>query len=230
MADERISEGRGRVRRVQVFSALADANRLAVVELLAVQDLSPDALAAAVGVPGNLLAHHLKVLEAAGVISRGHSQNDRRRTYVHLVQDTLQDVLPSPQAIEARRVVFVCTRNSARSVLADAAWRAASDFPSASAGTHPAERVHPGAVDAAERAGLGPVSAEPRWVGEVVQPDDLVVSVCDTVNEQLGDLPNQRLHWSIPDPARLGTDGAFAAALAQIGQRVIRLVPLLSPN
>jgi protein-tyrosine-phosphatase len=52
----------------------------------------------------------------------------------------------------AQRVVFVCTANSARSHLAAALWRRASAVPAVSAGTRPADRIAPGAIDAAPGA------------------------------------------------------------------------------
>ena len=220
------SNGAGvRERRARVFSALGDPTRLAVVDLLQVQDLSPDALAAALEIPGNLLAHHLKVLEAADVISRHPSQNDRRRTYVHLNAGSLDGLLPTVGTVTAPRVVFVCTHNSARSVLADAVWRTVSDVPCTSAGTHPADRVNPRATKAARRAGLPLDETAPRSIDDVLRPDDLIVSVCDAVNEELGDRPNRRLHWSVPDPAQVDTDAAFAEALSDIRGRVEHLAP-----
>ena len=216
---------RDRGERSRVFAALGDAHRLGVVDLLQVQDLSPDALAAALEIPGNLLAHHLKVLESAGVITRTHSQNDRRRIYVQLVDDALEGLLPQPSTMAAGRVVFVCTHNSARSVLAEALWRDASDVPTTSAGTHPAERFNPSAIAAAERLGLTVASRPPQSIDDVLQPDDVVVSVCDSVNEELGELPNRRFHWSVPDPARVGTDAAFAGAVDDLRARVAHLAP-----
>lgn len=212
-------------RRAQVLQALGDPVRLSVVEQLRLQDLSPDRLAAALDVPGNLLAHHLKVLESAGVIERSHSQNDRRRTYVHLLDESLGGLLPVPEALAVPRVVFVCTHNSARSVLAEALWRQASDVPSGSAGTHPAERINPRARTAARRAGLDLDAAAPRSIDDVVTADDLLVSVCDSVNEELGPCPNPRLHWSVPDPSQAGSDAAFAAAVDDLRERVRHLAP-----
>ena len=176
-------------------------------------------------VPGNLLAHHLKVLESAGVIERSHSQNDRRRTYVRLLDGSLGGLLPMPEALAVPRVVFVCTHNSARSVLAEALWREASDVPSASAGTHPAEQINPQARRAARRAGLDLDAAAPRSIDDVITVDDLLVSVCDSVNEELGPRPNPRLHWSVPDPSTAGTDAAFAAAVDDLRERVHHLAP-----
>lgn len=212
-------------RRSRILSALGDPLRLGVVDLLQGQDVSPDALAAILEVPGNLLAHHLKVLEGAGVITRSTSQNDRRRTYVHLVDSTLDGLLHPVASIEASRVVFVCTHNSARSVLAEALWRSMSDVPSASAGTQPADRINPRARSAARRAGLVVQKDGPRRIEDVVLPDDVVVSVCDAVNEELGELPNRRIHWSVPDPSRLDTDAAFATAVDDLGERVTHLAP-----
>jgi protein-tyrosine-phosphatase/DNA-binding HxlR family transcriptional regulator len=212
-------------RRAQVLSALGDPVRLAVVDLLRVRDLSPDALAAAVEIPGNLLAHHLKVLQSAGVVRRTHSQHDRRRTYVQLVEASLDGLLDAPASITAPRVVFVCTHNSARSVLAEALWRTVSDVPSASAGSQPAARVNPRAVTAARRARLPIASKRPESIEDVLRADDLIVSVCDAVNEELGPVPNPRIHWSVPDPSLVDTDLAFTEAVSDLRDRVTHLAP-----
>lgn len=224
-----------RATRAHVFTALGDPTRLAIVELLQVQDLSPDALAAALEIPSNLLSHHLKVLQGAGVIQRKHSQHDRRRTYVQLNDESLVDLLPQPRTLSAPRVVFVCTHNSARSVLADAVWRTASDVPSTSAGTHPAAQINPRARAIARRSGLTLATDGPRSIDDVLRPDDLVVSVCDAVNEELSDLTQTHFHWSVPDPSALDTDAAFAETVRELRERVGELAPCIhrrppSPN
>ncbi len=211
--------------RARSLAALGDPTRLGVMELLSVQDLSPDALAAALEIPGNLLAHHLKVLEAAGLVRRTHSQHDRRRTYVQVVDGAMDALLPVPGPISAPRVVFVCTHNSARSVLAEALWREASNVPGASAGTNPADAINPRARRAARRLGLTVTDRAPQHMDDVVRPGDLLVSVCDAVNEELEPMPNPRVHWSIADPAVVGTDAAFDATVAQLQERVAHLAP-----
>ena len=216
---------RNRAGRARVLAALGDPNRLHVVDLLQVQDLSPDALAAALEIPGNLLAHHLRVLENAGVITRSHSQSDRRRTYVQLVEGAMEGLVPQPEWLSVSRVVFVCTHNSARSVLADALWRQASAVPSASAGTDPGERINPRAVKAADRLGLSITQLAPQSLDDVLRGDDFIVSVCDAVNEELGQIDNPHIHWSIPDPARADTDAAFTAAVSDMRSRVQHLAP-----
>lgn len=198
------------------------------MDLLIGADLSPDTLAVSLEVSGNLLAHHLRVLEDAGLVRRTGSKHDRRRTYVQAIPEACHGLLPSPGALEAPRVVFVCTHNSARSILAEALWREASDVPSASAGTDPAREIHPSALEAARRNGLTVVKAAPQSIGDVVEPDDVIVSVCDSVNEELGPVENQRIHWSVPDPAAVGTDAAFTDAVEELRDRVGRLAPRVS--
>jgi protein-tyrosine-phosphatase/DNA-binding transcriptional ArsR family regulator len=218
------------VDRARILSALGDPHRLGVVDLLQVQDLSPDSLAGTLGIPGNLLAHHLKTLEAAGIVTREHSQNDKRRTYVRLVAGALDGLLPEQAEMTAARVVFVCTHNSARSVLADALWRDASDVPSTSAGTHPAARINPRAEKAAKRNGLTIAQKTPQSIDDVLLPEDVIVSVCDSVNEELGPRPNAHIHWSVPDPARIGTDAAFRDTVDELRERVDQLVPIMRPH
>jgi ArsR family transcriptional regulator, arsenate/arsenite/antimonite-responsive transcriptional repressor / arsenate reductase (thioredoxin) len=207
-------------RRARVHAALGDPARLAVVDELALGDRSPSELGDLLGLPSNLLAHHLRLLEQVGVIERGRSEADRRRAYVRLVPQ----VLPSPSAgvIAPSRVVFVCTHNSARSQLASALWARRSTVPVASAGTHPAQRVHRRAVSVARRHGLR-LDGATSHVSEVLRSDDLVVAVCDSAYEELGPAAD-RLHWSVPDPVRVDTAAAFERAYEEIEQRVGRLV------
>ena len=80
----------------------------------------------------------------------------------------------------------MCTANSARSHLAAALWRRASNLPAASAGTHPAARIEPGAIAAAQRHHLPMRRLRPRHISDVRQDGDLVITVCDMAHEELG--------------------------------------------
>ena len=215
----------GLARRAAVHAALADPARLLITDTLLAGDAAPSELAVMLAMPSNLLAHHLHVLEQAGLITRRRSEGDRRRTYLQLVPGAL-DTLASPASRAARRVLFVCTANSARSHLAAALWRRASILPAACAGTHPAAAIDPGAVAAAGRHRLPLPRLRPRHIADVQHDDDLVITVCDLAHEELGRAA--ALHWSIPDPVPAGDPGSFDTALAQIADRVGRLAPRLT--
>ncbi len=236
---ERVSDqpGSDLDRRARLHAALADPVRLRAVDLLSLGDASPTELQVALGIPSNLLAHHLGVLERHGLVARHRSEADRRRTYLHLVPAALDDLLPSPVQA-ASRVVFVCTANTARSQLAAALWNRASDVPAASAGTHPADAVAAGTLAVAARRGLTMPPARPRALddvlGDAVAADDLVVTVCDSAHEELDRLQERhgvrRLHWSVPDPVPTATEAAFDAAYDDLATRVTQLVPRLTPR
>jgi protein-tyrosine-phosphatase/DNA-binding HxlR family transcriptional regulator len=211
--------------RAAMHAALADPARLLITDTLGAGDASPSELAAMLTMPSNLLAHHLHVLEEAGLITRRRSDGDRRRTYLQLVPGALEALTP-PAARTAARVLFVCTANSARSHLAAALWRRASSLPAASAGTHPAARIDPGALAAARRHRLPMRRLRPRHIGDVRQDGDLVVTVCDMAHEELG--RQAVVHWSVPDPVPTGDPASFDAALAELSDRVDRLAPHLA--
>ena len=164
-----------------------------------------------------MLAHHLDVLEAAGLIGRSRSSGDGRRRYVHLVRDAFAGLLPASH-LDGEEILFICSQNSARSQLAAAIWERRAGVPASSAGTHPAAQVHPGAVAAARREGLDLSQARPRLLDDVEVPD-LVVTVCDRAHEELPDHPDW-LHWSIPDPVRDGNRAAFDAVVAELSERI----------
>jgi protein-tyrosine-phosphatase/DNA-binding HxlR family transcriptional regulator len=216
------------VSRARVHAALGEPARLAVIDTLLLGDASPGEVADALGLPTNLVAHHLKVLEGAGIVERARSEGDRRRTYLRLRPDALSSLTPVAPA-DAGRVVFVCTHNSARSQLAAALWGRRSPVPATSAGTEPAAHVHPRALAVGRRHGLALGRARTRHVDDVLRTDDLVIAVCDNAHEQLP-ASGRRLHWSIPDPTRVDTDAAFERAYADIAARVNRLAPTLTPR
>ena len=215
------------VRRVSIHAALADPSRLAIIDRLIIGDASPSELQLLLSMPSNLIAHHINVLESAAVVVRTRSEADRRRTYLSLNADALETMVPSTHR-SAKRVVFVCTQNSARSQLAVAIWSRQSAFPATSAGTHPVAEIHPGALSAARRHDLPMVARTPTHLDHVLAPGDLVVAVCDNAHEELGaDLP--RIHWSISDPGRSATNSAFDLAVETLTARIKRLRPALNP-
>jgi arsenate reductase (thioredoxin) len=133
---------------------------------------------------------------------------------------------------EARRkVLFLCTHNSARSQMAEGLLRhlAGDRFEVHSAGTE-ATRVEPEAIAAMTGLGVDISGQESkgleRYLGE---PFDYVVTVCDDANEACPVFPGakNRLHWSFGDPSRAtGSDEerleVFRAVRDEIQRRIER--------
>lgn len=215
-------------RRAAVHAALGDPHRLVIVDALVLSDRSPTQLRQTLGIESNLMAHHLEVLERVGLVERVVSIGDRRRKYLRLLAAPLQE-LCRPTALAAGGVMFVCTANSARSQLAAALWNARSPVPAMSAGTAPAERVHPQAVRAAARRGLDLSKAHPRALTEADAAVDLLVTVCDRAHEQPGPLRGRPvLHWSVADPAADGSPEAFDQVVQHLEARIDALAAVVT--
>ncbi len=203
--------------RARAYAALGDPSRLAIVDLLGLADLAPGELGASLDIPTNLMAHHLQILEQAGLISRRRSEGDGRRTYVLRTPACNRLLGAGSRLPRPRGVAFICSQNSARSQLAEHYWRTISNISATSAGTHPAPRVHPDAITVARRHGLDLTHATPKLTGDILTGDELLIAVCDRVYEELDTQP---LHWSVPDPARAGSPGAFERAYDELTRRV----------
>jgi arsenate reductase len=131
----------------------------------------------------------------------------------------------------ARRVLFLCTHNSARSQMAEGFLRelGAGRYEVASAGTE-ARELNPLAVQAMAEVGIDISLHESKTVERYVsEPFDLVITVCVDANETCPYFPNatERRHWSFPDPsAARGDDetrfAAFRGARDAIRERIER--------
>jgi protein-tyrosine-phosphatase/DNA-binding HxlR family transcriptional regulator len=208
-------------QRAAMYAALGDATRLLIIDDLRCCDRSPSELSHRHRIPTNLLAHHLDVLEGAGLISRSVSSGDGRRRYIGLRSQALE-ALHQPVVTLPHRVLFLCSHNSARSQLAAALWTARTGRPAASAGTRPAPAVHRGAVAAARRAGLDLSTAQPRSIGRIPAGTQ-VVTVCDHAHEEL-EPASAWWHWSTPDPVPVGTAAAFDTVVASLDARISAVV------
>ena len=194
---------------------------MAIIDLLSNAHLASGELAAELGIPSNLLAHHLRVLEEAGLVLRRRSEGGGRRTYVTRSSAcACDDFIGAGRRARPHKVAFVCSQNSARSQLAESYWRTISDIPVVSGGTHPASRVRPRAVAVGRRHGLDLTAARPRLATDVLNGDELMIAVCDRAYE---DFDSHPLHWSIPDPALAENAEAFEWAYDDITGRITRL-------
>jgi ArsR family transcriptional regulator, arsenate/arsenite/antimonite-responsive transcriptional repressor / arsenate reductase (thioredoxin) len=214
--------------------ALAEPARLELAQALLTRDLSPGEVSEQWGLSTSLVAHHVKCLVEAGLISRRRSEHDARKSYLSLRSEDPQVIalvsVGTPMLVMPRRVAFVCTHNSARSKLAAACWRQISKVPAVDAGTIPAKSPHPWAIATADQRGLA-LDPEMHDVATTVRDDDLVIAVCDHAHELLDRWPD-RFHWSIPDPVGVAptTPDAFVSACDNIQTRVRRLYRSIRTN
>ena len=133
-------------------------------------------------------------------------------------------------------VLFLCTHNSARSILAEAILNNLSvsqgRFRGYSAGSHPSGKPNPFALECIRNAGLSIEGLRSKDWDEFAQPGapklDFVFTVCDNAaNEVCPVWPGQPMtaHWGLPDPAAVeGTDDekrkAFSATFRHLSTRI----------
>ena len=131
--------------------------------------------------------------------------------------------------VGAKRVLFLCTHNSARSQMAEGLLRHLSRgrFEAFSAGTE-ATAVRPFAIRAMGEFAIDISKQESktldRYVGEQF---DYVITVCDDANESCPVFPNakRRLHWSLPDPSvATGAEAEQLAAYRRVRDELMKRI------
>lgn len=136
-------------------------------------------------------------------------------------------------------VLFLCTGNSARSVMAEALLNVLGNgrFKAFSAGSFPSGKVQPVAAELAQAFGYDAPLRSKSW-DEFAQPDspgiDIVITVCDNAAGEVCPIwPGQPVtaHWGVPDPAAIdGTEAerrrAFQSAWMMLRQRIDLLLAL----
>jgi ArsR family transcriptional regulator, arsenate/arsenite/antimonite-responsive transcriptional repressor / arsenate reductase (thioredoxin) len=195
--------------------------RWQIISALAESDMRVHEITRRLDQPQNLVSYHLQKLKQALLVGENHSQADARSIYYHLNYEYIQSKLsmvekalapfPIISPISGRphswpkRVLFICTHNSARSQMAEGMLRAWSSglVNVESAGSEP-KPLHPLAIQAMLEKSIDIRQQRSKEIKLFVQePFDYVITVCDRARENCPTFPGNpiQIHWSIPDPA-----------------------------
>ena len=142
--------------------------------------------------------------------------------------------------VKTYNVLFLCTHNSARSILAEGLMNSVGRgmFKAYSAGSHPSGSVHPQALKTLERLRVPIGDYRSKDWSEFAQPNapvmDFVFTVCDkAAGEQCPVWPGQPMtaHWGVPDPAAApgdaeALDKAFWEAATILKRRIDLMLAL----
>jgi len=220
---------------------------------LARSDRRVGELCALLELPQSLVSYHLGRLRAKDLVSRRRSSADGRDSYYVLELDRCGELLAGagvalhpglrlapPHAGAAatliarrrRRVLFLCTGNSARSQIAEALADelGAGAISADSAGSRP-KPLHPNAVRVLRERGIDIAGRRSKHLDEFTgERFDYVISLCDRVREVCPEFPGHPtlVHWSIPDPAREGdTDEETYPAFVRTADELATRIPFL---
>lgn len=135
-------------------------------------------------------------------------------------------------------VLFLCTGNSARSIMAESILRreGAGRFSAYSAGSHPAGRVNPFALELLQANGMPTDGLASKSWDEFTKPDapalDFVFTVCDNAAGEVCPVwPGQPMtaHWGVPDPAAVeGSDDVRRRAFAEASHILLNRIRLFA--
>ena len=225
------------------FAALSQETRLRLIRLIAEAGppgMRAGALQASLGVPGSTLSFHLSALEQAGLVQ----STKQGRTVIYAVKliglrnlvlsvtetccvgqpelcADISRLLPDTDTQDAPitpafNVLFLCTQNSARSIMAEAILKTKGNgkFHAYSAGSEIANEPNKEVIETLKRAGHDVSALRCKSWREFVGPDsprmDLVITLCDTSTGQICPDFGGRVvsaAWPLPDPANFtGTD------------------------
>jgi len=242
-----------------ILSLVAHPVRWRLLHELARSDLAVHELTSLVGEPQNLVSYHLRQLRDGGLVTARRSSADGRDSYYAVDLATCRDrfgaasaalhpglvspiTLPAPATrarSRRRRVLFLCTGNSARSQMAEALLVHLSEdaVDAASAGSRP-KPLHPNAVKAMRRRGIDISTNRSKHVDELrARRFDVVITLCDRVREVCPEFPShpELVHWSVPDPALEGdtdraTYPAFERTATELEARIPFLLHTLDPS
>jgi protein-tyrosine-phosphatase/DNA-binding transcriptional ArsR family regulator len=249
----------------QFFALASHPLRWQLLRELVRSDCTVRELTALLAEPQNLVSYHLRLLRESGLVTPRRSSADGRDTFYVVdlaacrealqaagaalhpllrlaVPDGPLGVRPTVAADKRRRrrVLFLCTGNSARSQMAEALVEKMSDgqVAAASAGSAP-KPLHPNAVRAMRRYDIDISGRRTKHFDEFrSQRFDAVITLCDRVKLVRPEFPHrpELVHWSVPDPSlelanERASFPAFERTAAELHTRIgFRLPMLIDPR
>lgn len=230
-----------------VLKLLAHDVRWQLVEHLARSDRRVGELVGLVGERQNLVSYHLRLLRDAELVAERRSSRDARDVYYALDKERLRTGLQlSAEQLRvtgsgpgmnagAGPVLFVCSGNSARSVMAEALLRSVTNggIQVSSAGNRP-QGVHPVALEVLRDRGVETAGLRSKGLDEVAEVAfETIITLCDVAREEQAVLPAHRelVHWSIADPAAApGEPAQVRAAFERVADELTKRIRFLAPS
>jgi protein-tyrosine-phosphatase/DNA-binding transcriptional ArsR family regulator len=244
---------------LEFLQLVADPLRWRLLGELALSDRRVGELTELLDKPQNLVSYHLGELRKAGLVSARRSSADGRDTYYRVDVRRCGELLCAagrglqpglrlePVPLESlsvpkgrpRRVLFLCTGNSARSQMAEALLehRSGHLIHACSAGSHP-KALHPNAVRVMAERGVDIAGKPTKHLSRFARTRfDHVITLCDKVREVCPEFPGQpaTAHWSMADPAAAGdtdedTYATFVRTADEIDERIGSLLAQVSDD
>ena len=255
----------------QIFAALGQESRLGVLRLLLNQTprgVSAGELAADLSMPASTTSFHLSALEKAGLVEnvrQGRQMIYSVRTGAlrellgflteaccggqpELCAELVSLLPPVPEKIEgvqpAFNVLFLCTRNSARSIMAEAILGRAGKgrFRAYSAGSDPTTAPMPEVLEKLRAVGHDISGLHSKSWDRFIGPDaprmDFVIALCDTLDGQAcPDFGDAALtaKWGMPDPAKFAGNPVECSTMlnelyASLYRRILIFINLPFPK
>ncbi len=250
-------------KTILALGALAQIARLRVVRRLVdagEHGCTPTDLGQVLHLPPATLSFHLKELVHAGLITQTREGRSLRyrpaTTELHTLMTNLQqllglplshpghagpaqswDISPEKPAMVTRHVLFLCTGNSARSILAEGLLSALGGerFKAFSAGSHPRGAVNPLALEVLQQLGANTAGYRSKSWDEFATPEapamDFVFTVCDqAAGETCPVWPGQPItaHWGVADPSLVvGSEAERRRAYLDTAYTLRRRIELL---
>lgn len=202
-----------------IFKLLSNDLRWNILKALSQSDLRVQELTELLGQPQNLVSYHLQKLHQVDLVLEHQSIADGREIYYGINLNQIRNLFKITQEIlhpgltadkeneftfPPKRILFLCTHNSARSQMAEGLLRTKSfrQLQVFSAGTDPLP-VNPNAIQVMGEFNIDIHEQQSKGQDQFLdQQFDYVITVCDRARESCPTFPGNpiKIHWSIADP------------------------------